>query len=149
MHPICVKCPEVWGARKETTTPQASGQVGVGTRRNVPLAASGATSPHPWPECFHHLLVRALMVQGRQPSEHGRRARSSETQRTQKRLNPAPRTRQQPCEAGRQGGDPITGVRKLRPGKIPQGIRRGVWTPYPTWQRRSKVLLGKRWHPVN
>lgn len=62
---------------KKLQRPQASGQVGVGTRRNVPLAASGATSPHPRPECFHHLLVRALMVQGRQPSERGRRARSS------------------------------------------------------------------------
>lgn len=48
---------------------QSPRQVGVGTGRNVPSQLPATDPVTPRPKYFHHLQVRVLMMQGRQPSE--------------------------------------------------------------------------------
>ena len=140
LHPICINCPGVWGARRESaSSPKAPGKWGWGPGGMCPRQLPATDPVTPRPKYFHHLPVRVLMMQGRQPSEPA----GPEALKSTRQLTTLPLALR-PC---------IAGVRKLRLGKIPQGIRGRVWTPHLRQGRQRCSPGGKRWdgidwHPV-
>lgn len=132
MQSIGIKCLEVWGERIRGS-PRAPGP-GVETRRNVLLAASWPLTLTPRPKYLHHLLLRVLMGQGRQPSEAGGGPEALKpSQAVTSLIPPGPYISHMALMIH-------YGMRKLRQGQILQGIRCGVWLPFSR-QGRSKGSL--------
>lgn len=115
----------------------------------MPLATSRAMSLHPWPKYFHHLPVRALMVQGRQPSELERGVRSPGSSAAvtplgpspRWALHPAPRPHSSPVRQVDRAAVPIKGEKREAGGE-PTRNKGGVQTPWAP-QGRLEVLPGK------